>query len=191
MKRLFKVEKGLKKCPGIYIIKCTKTEKVYIGETVNLSQRLGKHFSLLRANKHSNPILQNIFNKYGEECFIVDVLEYLNTYAETELKILERQWQQKYSTCISLDSNEIYHIERTEDWKKQQREYLDIARDKAIAVCKIPCIVYDIINNSLLEFNSLEEATSVIERKHIDKNLKGVLTPYKNQYVAFKKDTFS
>ena len=62
MKRTFTVKTELKKKPGIYKISCTETDKVYIGESVDISQRMQKHFSLLRKNKHSNPILQNIFN---------------------------------------------------------------------------------------------------------------------------------
>ena len=119
------------------------------------------------------------------------MLEYLDIYDDVELKSIEYKWQQKYPTCISLDSNEIYHIERDDKWKEQQREYLDIARQKAVEVCKIPCIVYDILNKSIIEFDSLEEASNLIERKHIDRNLKGILTPYKNKYVAFKKESFS
>lgn len=56
MKRKFIVKNQLKQRPGIYMMSCNGTDKVYIGETVNLSRRLQKHFSLLRKNKHSNPI---------------------------------------------------------------------------------------------------------------------------------------
>lgn len=56
MKRKFIVKNQLKQSPGIYMMSCNGTDKVYIGETVNLSRRLQKHFSLLRKNKHSNLI---------------------------------------------------------------------------------------------------------------------------------------
>lgn len=56
-KRKFIVETPLKQLPGIYKITCEDTDKVYIGESVNISQRIQKHFSFLRHNKHSNPIL--------------------------------------------------------------------------------------------------------------------------------------
>lgn len=90
MKRTFTVKTELKKKPGIYKISCTETDKVYIGESVDISQRMQKHFSLLRKNKHSNPILQNIFNKYGESTFVVEVLEYTSFNSELELKKLEQ-----------------------------------------------------------------------------------------------------
>ena len=40
MKRVYKVKNQLKKSPGIYKISCTETNKVYIGETLDLSNRL-------------------------------------------------------------------------------------------------------------------------------------------------------
>ncbi len=144
MKRKYKVVNSLKKVPGIYKISCDQTDKVYIGETINLSQRIQKHFSMLRKGKHSNPILQNIFNKYGEESLEVSVLQYLETTDELILKTLEQEWQRKFPSCISLDSNVIFCAERTEEWKANQRKTLDNIRDKAIEVCSKSIILYNI-----------------------------------------------
>lgn len=191
MKRQYNVKSKLKKSSGIYLISCSETDKVYIGETVNLSQRIQKHFSFLRHKKHTNPILQNVFNKYGEETFSVEVLEYLDTTDELELKTIEKQWQDKYPTCISLDSNVIFVVERTEEMKEKQRKQLDSIRDKSVEVCSLPIIVYDIQTKELLEFNKVKDAYGIIEAKHLNRNLKGELIPYKGRYVGFRKDTFS
>lgn len=191
MKRQYNVQSKLKKSSGIYLISCSETDKVYIGETVNLSQRIQKHFSCLRHKTHSNPILQNIFNKYGEETFSVQVLEYLDTTNELELKTVEKQWQDKYPTCISLDSNIIFVVDRTEEQKEKQREQLDLIRDKSIEVCKVPIVIYDLQTKELLEFDKMKDAYNIIEAKHLTKNLKGELIPYKGRYVGFKKDDFS
>lgn len=192
MKRKYQVIKPLKKQPGIYKIYCSETDKIYIGETINLSQRLQKHFSLLRKNKHSNPILQNIFNKYGEDTFYVDVLEYLEIIDDVELKTIEQTWQQKFPNCISLDSNEIYHIERGEKWKNNQKEILNIAREKAVEICSKSIIVYNIENKESIEFSKISDAETLIERKHIDKNInQKIYIPYKNKYVAFYKEDFN
>src|SRR5216684_1737979 len=59
---------------GIYKITCTANKKIYIGSAVNLYHRKGQHFSDLRQNKHHNPIMQNAWNKYGEQAFIFEVL---------------------------------------------------------------------------------------------------------------------
>lgn len=37
MKRKFQLLKPLVRKPGIYIISCTETDKVYIGESLNVS----------------------------------------------------------------------------------------------------------------------------------------------------------
>lgn len=191
MKRTYKLISKLTTSPGIYKMSCSETDKVYIGETVNLSNRLQKHFSLLRKNKHSNPIWQNVFNKYGEATITVEVLEYLETTDELELKKIEKAWQDKFPNCISLDSNEIFAVERTEEWKEQQRKQLDEIREKAIEVCNIPIIVYDIKMDVLLEFPNVKEATSIIEYKHLNRNInKNQLVPYKARYVGFKKEGF-
>lgn len=192
MKRKYIVKNKLTKCSGIYKISCKKSNKVYIGETVNLSQRIIKHFSLLRKNKHSNPILQNMFNKYQEESFIVEVLEYLTTTDEIQLKTIEQQWQCKTPNCISMDSNIVFQVERSNKWLENQRKLLDIQRVKSIEVCQIPICIYDIESKELKEFNSIKEATKLIEYKHLHNNIyNNVLIPYKGKYVAFKKDTFN
>lgn len=192
MKRIYSIKTALKQSPAIYKISCTETEKIYIGETINVSQRIQKHFSLLRKNKHSNPILQNIFNKYGEKTFIVDILEYVDTKDELELKKLEKKYQEKFENCISLDSNEIFVVERTEEWKKQQAQQLNEIRELSLKNWRVPIIVYDVINKTHHEFKQLIDAEALIEQKHIYKNIKDkVLTPYKNQYVAFLKEEFT
>jgi group I intron endonuclease len=57
------------KIMGIYKIVNTVNGKAYVGQSQNIKKRITEHFRLLRANKHSNPRLQNAFNKYGEEAF--------------------------------------------------------------------------------------------------------------------------
>jgi hypothetical protein len=62
---------------GIYCILNIQSNKKYIGSSTNLWQRLQKHFSLLRHNKHENVILQNSFNKHGEKFFMCFCLEFV------------------------------------------------------------------------------------------------------------------
>lgn len=61
---------------GIYIIKNTIDNRVYIGSAVNLAVRKGTHFYDLRNRKHHNYHLQNFVNKYGIEKISFDVLEF-------------------------------------------------------------------------------------------------------------------
>ena len=50
MKYLLKSK--LRNFAGVYKISCIKTDKVYIGESIELYKRIQKHFSFLRKNKH-------------------------------------------------------------------------------------------------------------------------------------------
>lgn len=54
---------------GIYKIVNTATNQCYVGQSVRVKKRLKEHFRLLRLNKHTNPHLQNSYNKYGADCF--------------------------------------------------------------------------------------------------------------------------
>lgn len=52
---------------GIYKIQSKiKSERIYIGSAVNITQRWYCHLSSLRLNKHANKKLQSHYNKYGE-----------------------------------------------------------------------------------------------------------------------------
>ena len=55
---------------GIYKIVNTVSGKAYVGQSQNIKKRIAEHFRLLRRGKHSNPRLQNAFNKYGEDSFV-------------------------------------------------------------------------------------------------------------------------
>ena len=85
---------------GIYIIKCTKNNKVYIGQSVNIKHRFYEHKGLLKNNKHINSHLQNAFNKYGEEFFVFEVLETIdeNDYTKEKLDALEKQYISKFKS---------------------------------------------------------------------------------------------
>lgn len=61
---------------GIY--KLIIKDNFYIGSSKNLYYRLREHLSKLRANTHKNPHLQNCFNKYEENEFICEIVEYCN-----------------------------------------------------------------------------------------------------------------
>lgn len=63
---------------GIYKIVCKVTGEIYVGSSVNLRKRWGQHYSSLRKGNHVNPILQNAWNKYGEEAFCFVIMELID-----------------------------------------------------------------------------------------------------------------
>lgn len=86
---------------GIYAIINTLNNKIYIGQSSNMFDRLHRHFKKLKNGKHENQHLQNSFNKYGENVFSISILEecYIN-----ELTTKEQLW------LDSFDDNEKYNI---------------------------------------------------------------------------------
>lgn len=64
---------------GIYQILCIPSGKIYIGSTVDLRARWGRHRRSLRQGKHSNAYLQQAWDKYGEANFEFSVLEFVET----------------------------------------------------------------------------------------------------------------
>jgi group I intron endonuclease len=61
---------------GIYIIKNLKSGKCYIGKDSKLPKRWQHHRRHLILNNHENKLLQRAWNKYGENNFSCDILEY-------------------------------------------------------------------------------------------------------------------
>jgi len=74
----------------IYKITCLKNNKFYIGSSTDINTRLDTHKRLLRKNKHSNPHLQNAWNKYGEQNFKYEIIETIHDI--NQLLIREKWW---------------------------------------------------------------------------------------------------
>lgn len=196
MKRKFILDTELKALAGIYKISCTETDKVYIGESLNVSNRITKHFCNLRKNVHGNKVLQNIYNKYGEETMSIDVLEYVEVPISRKdsdmlLKNREAYWQSQYSTMINFDRNGYAWLTNaTEEQKEANKKQLDSIRNKAIEVCKTPILIYNIESKEHFIVESLIEAEKYVEQKHVYRNIKDkVYLPY-NSYVCFIPEEF-
>ena len=77
----------------IYFIINKVDGKRYVGQTTNFSRRRSEHLLNLRQNTHINKKLQNAFNKYGEENFVIEKIQFDNL------------------TKKELDAQEIYYID--------------------------------------------------------------------------------
>ena len=87
----------LNKC-GIYCIRNLVNNKVYIGKSKNIYNRIAAHINeLRRKSKNENRHLINAWFKYGENNFDYYVLEYLNL-DEDLLRDRELYWIQKYNS---------------------------------------------------------------------------------------------
>lgn len=84
---------------GIYQIKNKLNNKVYIGSSTNVKNRLYKHLWLLKKNKHDNTHLQNSFNEYGEDYFDFSLVEYCDY---NDLVIRENYYINFFSSCNGM-----------------------------------------------------------------------------------------
>ena len=82
---------------GIYKITCLANNKCYIGKSVNLNKRLHNHYYGLTNNKHHSPYLQNSFNKYGIDNFIITIL-ISGIFTQEELSDLEKKYINYYDS---------------------------------------------------------------------------------------------
>lgn len=57
------------KISGIYLIRNKINDKIYIGQSLDINNRLYKHKYHLKNNTHTNSYLQSSFKKYGEKNF--------------------------------------------------------------------------------------------------------------------------
>jgi group I intron endonuclease len=87
----------MKNNKGVYKIINLLNDKLYVGSAMDLRHRKANHFSQLKLNKHINTHLQNAFNKYGEENFRFEIIEYV----EEKEKLIEREqyWIDYYNVC--------------------------------------------------------------------------------------------
>jgi group I intron endonuclease len=72
---------------GIYCIRNIINNKIYIGSSCNIKKRFRYHKWQLNNNRHHSFLLQNAWNKYGENSFVFEVLQEV----ETHLLITEEQ----------------------------------------------------------------------------------------------------
>lgn len=84
---------------GVYKIVNIINNKIYIGSSINVVKRKSQHFSEFRNNTHKNPYFQKSFNKYGEENFKFEVIEFVED--KTKLVECEQYWIDFYQSFKS------------------------------------------------------------------------------------------
>lgn len=99
-KELKQQYKEIKTEAGVYQIRNTKNQKVFVIATPNLKTINGRHVEL-QAGGHRNKELQEDWNQWGEQSFVFEVLEVLEEPEEgffdkkEALKKLEQKWLDK------------------------------------------------------------------------------------------------
>ena len=109
---------------GIYQIYNKITNKRYIGSSISIRRRWSQHLHALKHNIHHSKHLQNAWNKYGEDAFVFQCLE----FCEPEnLLSLEHDYITYYKT-----TNREYGYNTTEDvenaLKMQDKDRIKISK---------------------------------------------------------------
>ena len=89
--KLFETKKLQDGISGVYLIICNNNATRYVGSSLDVKKRAGKHIANLIAGRHQNRKLQSAFDEYGIDAFDWKMLqEYRGDHQQ--LKDLERDW---------------------------------------------------------------------------------------------------
>ena len=86
---------------GVYRIRSTQNNKVYIGYGTDIQARINRHKAELKFGSHRNRELQETWNSLGESALkfeVLDVLEHEEdpqANPDEELKVLAEMWIHK------------------------------------------------------------------------------------------------
>ena len=94
----------LDKIAGIYSITNIKSNKKYVGQSINIKKRLMSHLSELERNQHYSTKLQADYNLYGSSIFKISILEKIDPkkYDKQALNQLLIEKENKWLNTINL-----------------------------------------------------------------------------------------
>jgi predicted GIY-YIG superfamily endonuclease len=106
---------------GIYKITCIKNGRVYIGESKCMRMRWSSHKSdLRRDNAKTNTLLQEDWDKFGEQAFVFEVLEELPKDKDV---LLEREYH--YINNAIKEGAELYNNAGSLQERKRNKKIKD------------------------------------------------------------------
>lgn len=176
---------------GIYGILNSVTNKIYIGNTNNFSNRKNNHFSHLRRNNHVNIHLQNSWNKYKEIDFLFIILE--NNIEKNKLIERELYWIRLKN---SLNRNYGYNlaIPGEDSFKHSKESIKKMIKVKTNASIPEKYKIYQIdkiTGEFIKEFASTGIAAKELgypNGKKIQRVLQGGVPSYKGFVYVYKKN---
>ena len=116
---------------GIYIIKNSLNNKIYVGGSKNLEARKLDHFRRLKNNKHKNINLQNAYNLSGRKNLDFIIILYCESF---EIKKYEQFFVDQnrnsgllYNICLD-DVNTVLGVKVTENTKQNMsKNHADVS----------------------------------------------------------------
>lgn len=104
---------------GIYMILNTISNKLYIGQSSDMALRMRKHKNMLKGNRHFSSEMQTDWNKCGEDAFIFNVLEKVES--KNNLNKREEFWITFYKANTIY---EVYNINNGRHLSEETKEKL-------------------------------------------------------------------
>lgn len=142
---------------GVYKITCSANGHYYYGSSVNLHSRFKNHISKLRSQKHRNHRLQRLFNKYGEESLVFEIVE----YCDPDSTIL---YEQKYLDTHTTHDN-CMNFCKSAAAPMAGIKFSEEHKRKIAVVQFRNKYIFTYQDGSIKEFNSLTEASNDINVK--------------------------
>lgn len=173
---------------GIYCITNLVNNKKYIGQTYNLNYRWRTHKNDLKAKRHHNKHLQYAWDKYGEDNFKFNILEYCSVDLLDER---ETYWIKFYDTVqkgynLADGGLGCRGYKHTEDELHKMRQ---IQKPKAVLQLDKNLNVIAEYESSthamkVLDFPTRRVIECVCKRINHQKSYKGFIWVYKEEYDA-------
>jgi group I intron endonuclease len=95
-------ENNLPSVACIYLIFNKKTDRFYVGSTLNFKSRVMAHRSCLRRGKHHSERLQRSFDKHGEDCFRFVIASFCDPLC---VRSLESIWINGFKEIYNTNQN--------------------------------------------------------------------------------------
>lgn len=106
----------------VYCILNKQNEKRYVGSTVGLYHRKNDHLHRLRNGKHYSELMQKDFNEWGEDSFVIFVLEEVKTNDRDLLFSREQYWIDKYHPEYNVSKYAGHYLCLTKDSHKKSAD---------------------------------------------------------------------
>lgn len=193
---------------GVYQIKNIMNNKIYIGSSFDVFERLLTHIRKLKNNKHTNKHLQNAWNKYGFNNFEFEILEKCETNKDILLQKeqiylnLFKSWDRTIGYNRNKIANSSLGIKRSietiekmkkvglgkEPWNKGQTTCNETRIKQSLKKNKFKKSIerIDPITGEIKEYQSLKDAQKDgFNRFHISQCCFGKIDKHKNYYWKF------
>jgi group I intron endonuclease len=129
----------------VYAIVNSLNNKRYIGSTKMFQGRYTTHLNYLKDNRHHNKLLQDDYNKFGEDNFYFEIFELIDDFSN--ISDIEEKYMDKYRTLYSdfgYNINNPKYPNNFSDEKRNKPNYTSknyniINRPEDINYLKISC----------------------------------------------------